>query len=113
MNCKPGDLAVVLSPREGGRCAATGLLVEVIEPLRDGIFYPDLGGSAWHNYKPEIGEWFVRFIGGYREDVGNGLMTSYGRMWDHRLKPIRDPGEDARDETLEWLPVPSKEKETA
>lgn len=28
---------------------------------------------------------------------------------DDVLRPIRDPGDDATDETLQWLPVPSKE----
>lgn len=29
---------------------------------------------------------------------------------DANLRPLRDPGEDARDETLEWLPVPQIER---
>jgi hypothetical protein len=32
---------------------------------------------------------------------------------DSILRPIRDPGDDAQDETLSWLPVPSTEKEAA
>ncbi len=32
---------------------------------------------------------------------------------DSWLRPIRDPGDDAQDETLQWLPVPSTEKEAA
>jgi hypothetical protein len=32
---------------------------------------------------------------------------------DRRLRPIRDPGEDATDETLLWLPVPTKQTESA
>lgn len=30
---------------------------------------------------------------------------------DSYIRPLRDPGEDAQDETLSWLPVPSTEKE--
>lgn len=32
---------------------------------------------------------------------------------DKNLRPIRDPGDDATDETLTCLPVPSRESETA
>jgi hypothetical protein len=32
---------------------------------------------------------------------------------DACLRPIRDPGDDASDETLEWLPVPSRDEVTA
>ena len=28
-------------------------------------------------------------------------------VYDGVLRPIRDPGEDAQDETLSWVPVPS------
>lgn len=34
-------------------------------------------------------------------------------MDDYDLRPIIDPGDDATDETLTWLPVPSRESETA
>jgi hypothetical protein len=32
---------------------------------------------------------------------------------DSSLRPIRDPGEDAQDETLLWKQVPQPEKESA
>jgi hypothetical protein len=32
---------------------------------------------------------------------------------DGCLVPLRDPGEDATDQTLSWLPIPGKVKETA
>lgn len=32
---------------------------------------------------------------------------------DSILRPLRDPGDDAQDESLQWLPVPSTEKEAA
>ena len=40
-----------------------------------------------------------------------GDMHPYAK--DSQLRPIRDPGDDARDETLEWLPVPSRDEVTA
>ena len=48
------------------------------------------------------------------EDVWH--VSAGSRHWLHsdaRLRPIRDPGDDAKDETLSWLPVPSTEKEAA
>lgn len=34
-----------------------------------------------------------------------------GPLPDKALQPLIDPGDGARDETLEWLPVPTKEAE--
>jgi hypothetical protein len=39
---------------------------------------------------------------------GNGVRQAHIAP-DEALRPIRDPGEDARDQTLDWLPVPTKE----
>lgn len=96
MNCKQGDLAVIVEgPRNVGR------FVNVLEP------------SAYHG----AGWWYVEsaagpLLGTYpvngKEDIG-----TLGHIEDRRLRPIRDPGEDARDETLEWLPVPTKHTEAA
>ena len=37
---------------------------------------------------------------------GNPWPVSFD---DRSLRPIRDPGDDAQDETLQWLDAPSKE----
>lgn len=34
-------------------------------------------------------------------------------VYDGALRPIRDPGDDAQDETLQWLQVPATEEVTA
>jgi hypothetical protein len=41
-------------------------------------------------------------------------QTIFAWEWvaDDCLRPIRDPGDDAQDETLSWLPVPSREEVT-
>lgn len=91
MNCKPGDLAVIVrTPKEGHYDMCLGRVVTVTS-LRT-----DLSYVAWHF------KW-------------NGATTMGGRRGhrcvsipDFALRPIRDPGEDARDETLEWLPTPSR-----
>lgn len=33
-------------------------------------------------------------------------------VWDSVLRPIGNPGDDARDESLSWLPLPSREEVT-
>lgn len=49
--------------------------------------------------------------------LGSPLVTQLGfsraLCYDANLRPIRDPSEDAQDETLQWLPAPIQHKETA
>lgn len=86
MNCKPGDLALVVRSILGNE----GKVVRCIR---------------WSEKWP--GVWVIdRPIG-----LLDGCAVSYAPDW--MLRPIRDPGDDAQDETLSWLPVPSTEKEAA
>lgn len=92
MNCKPGDLAVTVRAK----------LVENI-----GCFCEVLGASGIPDY-----EWSIRFQSPKLLLLRDESGTEIGREClcpDAWLRPIRDPGEEARDETLEWLPVPAKE----
>lgn len=95
MNCKPGDLAVVV-----GSCDISGdyLLGRIFTVTRS--FMED--GEAYWEYE------------------GATVETPFGTLEgiaDDNLKPIRDPGDDAQDETLLWLltptPVIGFTKETA
>lgn len=100
MNCKPGDLAVIVKSLAGNE----GRLVNVVNS--DVYMLPgDLSGMP-HPL------WRVRSLG---EPVRStiGWIDKEFAFPDAWLKPIRDPGEDATDETLTWLPVPSRERETA
>ena len=87
MNCKPGDLAVVvgLGPDEGHW--ALGRVVQCVS------LYVFAGYPCWLLKEPMTSPTGVEYIG----------------VYDGALKPIRDPGDGARDESLDWLPVPSKE----
>ena len=90
MNCKPGDLAIVVHSHNNNH----GRIVQCIR-LVDFSF--QLG---------EFSSWMTEPM----------LMNSQGVLVpipDYQLRPIRDPGEDAQDETLQWLPVPSVQKEAA
>lgn len=107
MNCKPGDLAIVVRdiffPQNIGRFVWVRALANKDD------FYPspfDEPGIHWE-VEP------VTVITGF--DDAFVVITDEENIScpDSSLRPIRDPGEDARDETLEWLPSPSKQKETA
>jgi len=93
MNCKPGDVAIVIAPDTTTR--NLGKLVHVVgtSPFGDGWWWVECLSRAHV----------------YREDGGAGFIATCGNIEDHRLRPIRDHGDDARDETLGWLPVPTKE----
>lgn len=96
MNCKPGDLAVHKGGTYGINSRNLGKLVRV------GKFIGIVSG----------------FDGCDRWELTEGTIVSrYGETMNHArdcyLSPIRPQSEEATDETLLWLPVPSCEKETA
>ena len=81
MNCKPGDLAVLYKVTAENVRPHLGKIVRC-------LWVDARNPECWHT-EPE----FER-----------------GRsVYDGALRPIRDPGDDARDETLEWMPVPSRD----
>lgn len=81
MNCKPGDLAVVVS---GEPAHNIGKMVQV---------------KTLHRWVPGI--WL--FEGNLTNEIGLPLLG----VADNCLRPIRDPGTDAVDETLVWKKVPA------
>lgn len=91
MNCKPGDLAVIVKTAPAGKFLL-GKVVHVLTLCADS-------------------EWEVRLYKPITNPT-NGVTGEYGLAPDECLRPIRDPGDDATDETLTWLPVPSRERET-
>jgi hypothetical protein len=101
MNCKPGDLAIIVDSDAGNE----GLIVRVIQLDYHSSSLPTVDRKG--KRIPPTPYWEIdRYI----QDFEGGLHKTIA---DFQLRPIRDPGEDAKDQTLEWLPVPSKEKETA
>lgn len=87
MNCKPGDLAVIVK-------GSTDILGRYVEVMRPSEFpYP----KDW---------WFVRSAGGSLVNT-NGERVTESNAEDAQLRPIR-PSE-GQDETLSWAPVPAKE----
>lgn len=82
MNCKQGDLAIVVS---GKVPELIGMIIKVSTRCN---VYP----NSWDTEPPV-------FYKHYKKPVS---------FSDATLRPIRDPGDDAQDETLQWLDVPSK-----
>lgn len=100
MNCRPGDLAVIVKPGSPnyGRFVTVRELYDGRRPFI-GTFY-----RGWHG-EPA---WIV-------EGTDLVLVSPKGRTFapwhvvhDEWLRPIRDPGEDAKDEMLRPLPAPSE-----
>lgn len=106
MNCKQGDLAVVTKSENGN----TGKVVRVLRAsvgnsVAIGAEYAEVG-QTWCRDK-DSWLWVVESASGLRH--ANGDIDCTRPYPDFALRPIRDPGEDATDETLEWLPVPTPE----
>jgi len=92
MNCKPGDLAVTHSmPMDNG------IVVEVIRAVDN--------SGGWEYLGPC---WRVKSLGS-RFHLTPTRLSEIADLPDANLRPIRDPGEDAQDETLSWLSVPTRE----
>jgi hypothetical protein len=87
MNCKQGDLAIIV---RGGNL---GRLVQVIEP----------SDPLW----AEAPDWWYVEVLGPPAIGGGGVLSNFGHISDKHLKPLR--GEPGEDETLQWTPVPHKE----
>jgi hypothetical protein len=91
MNCKPGDLAVIV-----GCCSAygeflIGRTVEVLSPSDLAL----VEGFAWN----------VRMLHPITNPL-TGETGNEGTAADAFLRPIRDPGPDAVDEVLQRLGKP-------
>lgn len=96
MNCKQGDLARIVAPGK----PAHGYIVRCVELRTHG---KDYQGRVFQD-----DFWLVD----PHVPMENGELGNAAR--DANLRPIRDPGDDAIDESRAWLPpVPTPNKETA
>jgi len=99
MNCKPGDLAVFVRSMAGneGKIVRCIRLATEDELSRTGFNQKD--GPVW-------------VVDQAMNCTSPGVRLPLGK--DRNLRPIRPQPDDAVDETLLWLPVPSeKTKELA
>jgi hypothetical protein len=91
VNCKPGDLAIIVHSAARNE----GKIVRCLRAIRDLPLVTPRGVIERHPGW-EIDTTVVGFGG-----------APHRNIWDHQLRPIRD--EDGEDETLTWAP----RKETA
>jgi hypothetical protein len=82
------------------------LCVIVNGPANVGRFCTVVGPSPVY----ESGWWWVRMHGGpaigqFHDKPGMMALATEGNIQDFRLRPIRDPGDDAVDEMVRPLPV--------
>jgi len=93
LNCKAGDLAIMVKSYAGNE----GRIVRCLAFMPNELFL--IPGGA------------IICVPAWKIDVllkgVNNKTTLF--VPDSCLRPIRDPGDDATDETLEWLPVPTKQ----
>lgn len=95
LNCEPRDLAVFVRSDIGNE----GRVVRVLRLLTHAEMRAV--GLGWC-----VAVWAT----------DTPIPTRRGPMHvaiDEYIRPLRDPGEDARDESLSWLPVPSREEVSA
>jgi hypothetical protein len=102
MNCKPGDLAVVV------RSKAPWLLGRVVTCVR-------LHDSQTHDLDgvPVGGATGPRWVIDPPLDTRMRLSGRHLLLYtlaDKSLRPLRNPGDDAQDETLSWKPVPQSDE---
>jgi hypothetical protein len=103
MNCKQGDLAVMV----GGK-SNRGKLVEVLKSAPLGEFSLPCGQRVLGG--GEIGDWVIRSLAGatlhIRNEFNVVMLCEFAAQNDRYLRPIRDnPGAD---ETLTWAGKPEK-----
>lgn len=106
MNCKPGDLAIVLRGLEPNSPHA-GKIVEVISAARHNTKF----GAMWNvRFSTPIISRAVTVRG---VDLGQEGFRSELHCPDAWLKPLPEIGNDEVDETLQLVGAPSKEGVTA
>ena len=100
MNCKQGDLAIVIRSKLGN----LGKIVRILEPFYKGFIGPD--GRSYGNIGDEP-TWIVECDSGLVvQRINGGTISLKIRAFsDAGLRPLRDqPGDD---ETLEWAGLPN------
>jgi hypothetical protein len=93
MNCEKDDIAV---------------MVHSEFPENVGTMYRILQLDRWAG-----GDWKCELLTSAMTQEGPANPGEIVWALDADLRPIRNSGEDAKDETLQWKEVPAKQKEPA
>ncbi len=96
MNCKPGDLAIIIASKMASR--DIGKLVRVIS-FHIGVFYTPDG----HPWDAEDGGWMVEGAGSPLWDGTKMAWRKYVCYDDTRLRPIRPPASELPTEAAREL----------
>ena len=86
MNCKPGDLAVVMRGKHAGK------LVEVLYLAPPHNF--KLPDGAWNQGEPDGQCWVIHLLGApiwvrIPDHPSGGRFAAYGSARDNRLRPLK------------------------
>lgn len=104
MNCKPGDLAVIVGFNPASP-HLTGRIVEVLELAPVGANFKLPNGKS-HEPAPPA-SWVIRFQNPVDLSGLRGRPDSmYAVCPDRKLRPLRDPGENVEDEVVQKLGKP-------
>lgn len=115
LNCKPGDLALVVAEPKNAKQPYIGRIVSVLHAAPNGVGFTLPDGYPQAAVIESFPYWVVEWANPVRYPVGieGQRLTKFGVMPDWALRPIRDPGDDAVDETLLLKPVPFPQLEPA
>jgi hypothetical protein len=105
MNCKPNCLARIVAP--GAPADGFVVTTKILHQAGHKNFHPSFGPVWDLDTMVPIRN---RLYGPSGQIISTGVKDAFP---DKFMRPLGNPSEDARDKTLEWLPVPSKEKEIA
>ena len=109
LNCKPGQLAIVVGgPSELGNL---GKIVRVLRLLAPHDRIHSVCGRHTAGALEGHQAWETDTVLCLGVEFG-GRRVFVPVAADEDLRPIGDPGEDEQDESLSWLPSPTKTPET-
>lgn len=91
MNCRPGDLCRLLAPGRSISCPLCGESAIAVKPDTL-VIVTHHDGIAWALQEPILVTVSLK--------CGATIVARCTAIRDAALKPIRDPGDDAVDETL-------------
>jgi hypothetical protein len=116
LNCKEGDIAVLIKQPKCGKYPVLGRLVTVLYSCPTHVEFKLPDGYTQQAVFSEFPYWVVEWDGPLKHPItgpAEHRICRHSILPDYALCPIRDPGEDAKDETLSWLPVPFPQLERA
>lgn len=93
LRCKPGDLCVIVS---------------ATNPQNRNRFVTVLPGEVHHIQGYDC--WLVHSPTPLVVLMGTQCPSHHAFVPDAWMRPIRDPGDGAQDQTLAWKPVPMKDE---